>query len=118
MSLEEILDVVCQEGYDVTLSGGDPLCHPDATAALAAAIHRLGFGVWMYTGYTWNEISADATLTAAVADVDVIVDGRYVEKLRDPDLLFRGSSNQRILELTHNSGGSITASPWHDPYAI
>ncbi len=118
MSLDEILDVVKGEGYDVTLSGGDPLCHPEATATLAAAIHQLGFGVWVYTGYTWEEICASPALYAAVADVDAIVDGRYVEKLRDPDLLFRGSSNQRILALTHGSDGSVTASPWHDPYAI
>ncbi len=118
MSLDEILDVIEGEGYDVTLTGGDPLCHPEATAVLAAAVHRLGFSVWMYTGYTWEEICAAPALYAAVADVDAIVDGRYVENLRDPDLLFRGSSNQRILALTHGSGGRVSAAQWRDPYAI
>lgn len=97
MTLQEILEVVRQEDFNVTLSGGDPLFRPEAAAALARAISELGYTVWLYTGFTYEEILASPALSAVLPYVEAVVDGPYVEALRDPDLLFRGSSNQRII---------------------
>ncbi len=99
MTLEELLAVIEEEDFDVTLTGGDPLFRPEAIAALAKAIKSKGYGIWLYTGFTIEEILASEVLRNAVKDIDTIVEGPYVEALRDPDLKFRGSSNQRIIKL-------------------
>lgn len=99
MSLEEILKVIEEEDFDVTLSGGDPLFNVDAAKSLIKAIKSQNRNVWLYTGYTWEEIISDKEILEAVSNVDVIVDGRYIEVFRDPDLPFRGSTNQRIIDV-------------------
>lgn len=103
MDVDEILDIVREEDFDVTLSGGDPMYHPEIVAFLAREIRALGHSVWVYTGFTWEEIQADTMLLNALSDVEAIVEGPYIEALRDPDLLFRGSSNQRIIRLHPSS---------------
>lgn len=97
MTLSEIMDVVREEDFDVTFSGGDPLYRPEEIARLADAIRAEGHSVWLYTGFTWEEIIADERLMNAVRCMEAVVEGRFVESLRDPDLQFRGSSNQRII---------------------
>lgn len=99
MTLEEIMEVVEEEDFDVTLSGGDPMYHPEEIAALAESIRALGHKVWLYTGFTIEEILADERLSLPLPYLDAIVDGPYVAALRDPDLPFRGSSNQRIISM-------------------
>lgn len=99
MTLEEIMEVVEEEDFDVTLTGGDPLHDPEALKALVKALKINGRNIWIYTGFTWEEIAGNETLLSAVKEADVIVDGLYVESLRDPDLPFRGSSNQRIIDV-------------------
>lgn len=99
MTLEEIMDIVREEDFDVTLSGGDPLYSPESTALLARSIKEFGKNVWMYTGYTIERILADKRLRLPLPYVDVIVDGPFIESLKDPDLHFRGSSNQRIIDV-------------------
>lgn len=101
MSLEEIMAVVREEEFDVTLTGGDPLYNPEQIIPLMEAIRAEGYTVWLYTGYTWEQIVASPRLLAAARLADTIVDGPFIEALRDPDLLFRGSSNQRILHPRH-----------------
>lgn len=98
MTLEEIMKIIDEEDFDVTLSGGDPMYHPEEIAALAEAIQSSGHKVWLYTGFTIEEILADERLSLPLPYLDAIVDGPYIEALRDPDLPFRGSSNQRILQ--------------------
>ena len=53
----------------------------------------------LHTGYTWEDIIESDLLREAVADVDVVVEGPFIRALRDTDLLFRGSSNQRIVDV-------------------
>lgn len=99
MSLEEIMEVIKEEDFDVTLTGGDPLYHPDEVYELTRMICETGHSIWLYTGFTWEEIQEDSKLKRAVSNCDAIVEGPFIESLRDPDLLFRGSSNQRIIYL-------------------
>lgn len=93
------MSVVSEEDFDVTLTGGDPLYHPEATAALARAVVEAGHKVWLYTGFTIEQIRASESLSLPLPYIDTIVEGPFVQALRDPDLLFRGSSNQRIIHL-------------------
>ena len=99
MDLDEIMDIIREEDFDVTLSGGDPLYHPEAVRELSRRVVDAGHKVWLYTGFTIEEIEADARVSYALEFIDTVVDGPYIEALRDTDLLFRGSSNQRIIPL-------------------
>lgn len=99
MTVDEILEVVREEDFDVTLTGGDPLMHPHKLPLLTAAIRSLGKSIWLYTGYTISQIRLSPALRRAVADIDTIVEGPFILALRDTDLIFRGSANQRIIHL-------------------
>lgn len=101
MTLGEIMKVVKEEDFDVTLTGGDPLYRPWETALLAKTIRQSGYGVWLYTGYTIEQIETSSRLKSVLPFVDAVVDGPFVESMRDTDLRFRGSSNQRIIFIPH-----------------
>lgn len=108
MSIDDIMKIVEEEEFDVTLSGGDPLYHPTETKALTKRIKEKGFNVWVYTGFTLEEILSDSVLKDALRYTDTIVEGRYKESLRNLDLRFRGSSNQRIINLSDMQIGEKT----------
>ena len=86
----------------VTLSGGEPFCQANALCPVAAGAHALGKSVVTFTGYTFEELHRRAAAdpwTARLLDLtDLLIDGPYVEELRDLELQFRGSSNQRLLD--------------------
>ena len=102
------MDIVEEEDFNVTLSGGDPLFHPVETALLIDSLKKNRRNVWVYTGYTWEEIISSPLLLKAIINADVVVDGLYKEELRDIDLRFRGSSNQRLIKIPESlKEGSI-----------
>ncbi len=108
MTLDDIMDIVEEEDFDVTLSGGDPLYNPESTKILAEALKANGRNVWLYTGFTWEEILEAPALREAVEKVDVVVDGQFMEGLKDTDLRFRGSANQRLVKVKESlSSGEI-----------
>ncbi|MCM1109635.1 MAG: anaerobic ribonucleoside-triphosphate reductase activating protein [Clostridium sp.] len=86
-------------GLPVTLSGGDPMMHPREIGALAHCLRSNGVNLWCYSGYTFEAILADKDMAGALRWFDVLVDGPFVEALRDTSLLFRGSSNQRLIDV-------------------
>lgn len=82
----------------VTLSGGDPFYRPQALAVFLERLKReTGMNIWCYTGYYLEDLLARPELSAPLQWIDVLVDGPFILKLRDPSLPFRGSSNQRII---------------------
>lgn len=97
MTIDEIMEIVKEEDFDVTFSGGDPLYSPEKITTLAKCIKKEGYGIWLYTGFTIEQIRASERLKMPLPYLDAIVDGPYIDALRDPDLRFRGSSNQRII---------------------
>lgn len=99
MTLPEILAVVREEDFDVTLTGGDPLFNPVSSRRLVEALKDEGRNVWVFTGFTWETICLKTVLLDAVRNADVVVDGPFVKQLHDPDLLFIGSSNQRLIDV-------------------
>lgn len=99
MSISALMEIIREEEFDVTLTGGDPLYHPEFVKEISRQIKSIGLSTWVYTGYTWEEIQEDENLVDCLRDVEAIVEGRYIERLHDPDLQFRGSSNQRIIRL-------------------
>ncbi|CAB1239113.1 Anaerobic ribonucleoside-triphosphate reductase-activating protein [Ruminococcaceae bacterium BL-6] len=85
----------------VTFSGGEPFCQPAPLAQLAREIHRRKLDVTIYTGYTLEELWAmhDKDVDDLLAQADVLVDGRFVLAQRDLTLRFRGSRNQRLIDM-------------------
>ena len=87
----------------VTLSGGEPFLQPKPLAVLCDELHKRKLNVWCYSGYTYEQLKelseTDGGVKELLEKIDVLVDGRYSEKERDLTLKFRGSRNQRILDM-------------------
>lgn len=85
----------------ITFSGGEPFLQPSPLIKLAREVHARGLDVWSYTGYTLEQLIAkkNPAIDTLLKEIDVLVDGRYDEKLRDLTLSFRGSSNQRVIDM-------------------
>ena len=101
MTTEEIMKIIEADPYaDVTFSGGDPMYQAEGFIELARAIReRTNKTIWCYTGFTYEALLKMPKQRELLELIDVLVDGPFIESLRDPDLLFRGSSNQRIISL-------------------
>ncbi len=85
----------------VTLSGGEPFCQPGPLAELAEALRRGGKHIMAYTGYTWEQLLQmdDPDVRALLRQCDVLVDGPFLQEQRDLTLRFRGSRNQRLIDV-------------------
>ena len=83
----------------VTLSGGEPFCQPAPLARLAAALREKGFHLMCYSGYTFEELLQMEAARPLLEQLDLLVDGRFVENRKNIDLRFRGSDNQRVLDV-------------------
>lgn len=100
MTITELVEHIRENDFDVTLSGGDPMYQIDAIIPLCREIRALGKNIWLYTGYTIEEIEESASLSRILNEVDAIVEGPFIESQRDLSLHFRGSANQRIIKLS------------------
>ena len=85
----------------ITLTGGEPMMQPEPLAEIARAAKEKGMNVWCYTGFTLEQLLAEgrADRMALLRAVDVLVDGPYVAAERSISLLYRGSRNQRLLDV-------------------
>ena len=110
VDIEEILKVILADPFaDVTFSGGDPMFQPVGFAALAKAIkERSGKTIWCYTGYLFEDLLKNIQQKKMLEYIDVLVDGRFVEALKDESLRFRGSSNQRIIDVQASLSSGTT----------
>ena len=101
MATQEILDIILADPFaDVTFTGGDPMFQPMEFAELAKAIREhCDKNIWCYTGFLFENILRNDAQRTLLELVDVLVDGPFVQSLRDESLLFRGSSNQRLIDV-------------------
>lgn len=84
----------------ITLSGGDPFFQPVAAKELADYAHEKGLNVWAYTGYTYENIMArEDEKKELLKSVDILVDGRFELEKKSLNCKFRGSTNQRIIDV-------------------
>jgi anaerobic ribonucleoside-triphosphate reductase activating protein len=87
----------------LTLSGGDPLYQVSECLEIVKYARKKGLDIWVYTGFTWEELMKMAQEKKVYLDflklVDVLVDGRFILEERDLSLLFRGSRNQRLIDV-------------------
>lgn len=101
MEIEEIVRRILDDPFaDVTFSGGDPFYQVEGFTRLAQAIKTNSRkSIWCYTGYSFERIMQRPKLACLLPYIDVLVDGRFVWELRDESLRFRGSSNQRLINV-------------------
>lgn len=99
MDVDALADIVIAHGFNVTLTGGDPLQTPDPGALLRLVLRLKaeGLRIWCYTGYTFEELQQRPELRPLIDEFEAIVEGPFIAAQRDISLRFRGSRNQRIL---------------------
>ena len=95
--LEQIRKLEFQNG--LTLSGGDPFMQPEAASEIAKYAHELGLNVWSYTGYLYEDILKDEKMTELLKNIDVLIDGPFVLQEKSLACKFRGSTNQRVIDV-------------------
>ena len=85
----------------ITFSGGDPLLQPLPLGLLAKKARKEGLSVWCYTGWVWEDLlkKNDPDIMALLSDIDVLVDGPFLSEQRTLELSFRGSRNQRLIDV-------------------
>lgn len=87
----------------VTFSGGEPFCQPESFVNLGRQVKARGLNITAFSGYTLEKLTEMAAKDAAVGELleitDILIDGPFVKELRDLTLQFRGSSNQRVIDM-------------------
>ena len=119
MTTNEIMDVILADPFaNVTFSGGDPMFQAEGFTELAHAIHeRSNKTIWCFTGFTFEALLAKPEQRKLLEQIDVLVDGPFVERLKDTDLLYRGSSNQRLIDVKESlKQGKVVL--YHDPLSL
>lgn len=96
----ELDELQNQDG--ITLSGGDPLFQIDAVLEIAKYAKKIGLNVWCYTGFVFEDILKMGKKNQKYLDflntIDVLVDGKFEIEHKSYDVLFRGSTNQRLID--------------------
>ncbi len=115
----EIFDAICENPLirGVTFSGGEPLLQIEALLPLARKLHENDYHIMLYSGYTFEEIRSLPHAEDLLENIDLLVDGPFILAQKSETLAFRGSSNQRIINvpfsLLHNQ--TILSSQFTDP---
>lgn len=101
MTTKEIMDIIKADPFaNVTFSGGDPMFQSEGFTELADAIRtETAKTIWCFTGFNYETLIKNHAQKSLLEKIDVLVDGPFVLNLRDTDLIFRGSSNQRIIDV-------------------
>ncbi len=117
VSVDAIYERLSQTEGNITFSGGDPMYQAEAFTELARRIvedlHRT---VWCYTGFLYEEVLADPVMSRMLPYLEVLVDGPFVESQKSLDLMFRGSRNQRLVDVQASlKAGRVVEFEW-DPF--
>ena len=100
IAVEDLLRLIIDADMNVTFTGGDPMLHPEGFIALAQLIRQhTDKTIWCYTGYRYEDLLRHPVRRALVELCDVLVDGPFIEAERDLTLHFRGSRNQRVIDV-------------------
>lgn len=100
-SVEDIMREIESDPFaNVTFTGGDPMYQAEGFIELAKAIReRTDKDIWCFTGFTYESLLRHEKQRELLGMIDVLVDGPFVKSLRDEELIFRGSSNQRLIDV-------------------
>ncbi len=85
----------------MTFSGGEPFCQPEPLTELARLVHGVGKDITVYTGYTYEQLleKNDPAVKELLDETDVLIDGPFLEAQKNLELVFRGSENQRVIDM-------------------
>ena len=115
ISIERLLEEIDKNKLlaGVTFSGGEPFCQPEAFAELGRRVKERGLNIVVFSGYTLEELEKMAVQRAEVRELldltDILIDGRFVKEERDLTLQFRGSRNQRVIDMNQTRKTGETA---------
>jgi anaerobic ribonucleoside-triphosphate reductase activating protein len=119
-NLDELATELCADNSvrGITFSGGEPFRQAEAFATLAACLRERNLEIWIYTGYTYEGLLAKATgdpdIEKLLTAGDILIDGPFIVEERDTSLAFRGSRNQRVIDLKQTGlTGEVVLSPLH-----
>lgn len=117
VSVDDIMARLALTEGNITFSGGDPMYQAAAFTELAQRIRQeLNRTIWCYTGFRYEEILEDAEMSRMLPYLEVLVDGPFIEAQKSLDLMFRGSRNQRLIDVQKSlEAGSVVEFEW-DPY--
>ena len=121
MDSTEIIDLIeaARLIRGVTFSGGEPFLQAAVLATIAKEARRRGLDIVTYTGFLFERLlelaTADAGILALLRQTDILIDGPYRKAERDLRLAFRGSRNQRLLDVRQSLAAG-RAVLWQDPY--
>ncbi len=100
ISASELIATIVDSGMNVTFTGGDPMMQADALSEVMQQLHeKHNINIWCYTGFLFENILDDPSMSKLLEWIDVLVDGPFIISQRDISLLFRGSSNQRLINV-------------------
>lgn len=113
IDIDELFAQICENPLlnGVTFSGGEPFLQPKPLAELAVKIHERGLNITTFTGYTLEQLQNmhNPDIDALLAQTDVLIDGPFIIDKKDLTLKFRGSSNQRVIDMNKTrETGNIT----------
>lgn len=94
---KQIFNLKNQDG--ITISGGEPFSQIEACMEIAKFAKSIGLNVWCYTGYTFEELLNRPLAVEFLKYIDVLVDGKFILSEKSLNLKFRGSKNQRIINV-------------------
>jgi anaerobic ribonucleoside-triphosphate reductase activating protein len=87
----------------VTFSGGDPFERAEEFSYMAKKFKKAGLNIWCYSGYTFEKIievsKENQGFKELINNIDVLIDGKFIEKEKDEEIKYRGSRNQRIIDI-------------------
>ena len=107
-SVEELFRLIQKADMNVTFTGGDPMLHPEGFTTLARMIkENTDKTIWCYTGYRFEDLIHHPQRKALLEWCDVLVDSPFIWTERDLSLSFRGSRNQRIIDVQASLKGGI-----------
>lgn len=118
MTVSEVVDEIEQHGFNVTFTGGDPLYSlqdSDELLQLARELRSRDYTIWCYTGFLYEQVAADSRMALLLPYLEAMVDGPFIQSQRDISLRFRGSANQRLINIPATLA-SGTPTPWQDPW--
>jgi anaerobic ribonucleoside-triphosphate reductase activating protein len=99
MTVGEIVESLSTSSNNVTISGGEPLMQHEDVIELVYQLGKQGKTCWLYTGFSYESFNWRMWWQLCVSGLTVVVDGDFKQDKKDSTLLFRGSSNQRIIDL-------------------
>lgn len=101
--LEEVIKEILEDPIidGITLSGGDPFYQPEACTEFIKELKKRNkdLTIWVYTGFTWEEVIQNRERLELVKQCDVLIDGPFLEYKKSLELKFRGQGNQRVIDI-------------------